>query len=65
MKCSCCSKKLSLVDQVAGKCICGSSFCMEHRLPEAHLCKHDYQKAFMEKASSNLCVVVAPKVERI
>lgn len=65
MKCSCCSKKLSLVDQVAGKCLCGYTYCMEHRLAESHQCSYNHQKAFIEKAGSNLCVVVASKIERI
>ena len=65
MKCTHCSKKLALVDQVTGKCMCGFTYCSNHRLPEFHDCTHNYQKAYMDKANSNLLVVVAPKVSKI
>ena len=57
-RCGCCRKKLTIVDFTCDKC--QSRFCSLHRLPEVHICKHDYRKDAVK-----LERVVADKLERI
>ena len=36
-----CKKKLKLTDM---SCVCGKTFCINHRLPESHCCSYDFTK---------------------
>ncbi len=38
-----CSKKITLVDNVSGKCKCGLKFCQIHRLAEQHECIYNFK----------------------
>jgi len=60
-----CNKKLSLTDNVAGKCKCGSTFCKKHRDGVAHNCVHDHFGRQKEFLTSNLPMVKATKVNMI
>ena len=58
---SCRSESLSL-----SLCFrCGSSFCSEHRYPEAHACAFDYKAEGKRLIERNNPLVTAPKLPKI
>ncbi len=60
-----CKKKLKIVEREI-VCVCGGCFCTQHRLPEAHNCKHDFtdcEERKEKKCESLKCV--ASKVIKI
>jgi AN1-type zinc finger and ubiquitin domain-containing protein 1 len=44
---------------------CGSSFCSEHRYPEAHACAFDYKAEGKRLIERNNPLVTAPKLPKI
>ena len=44
---------------------CGSSFCSEHRYPEAHACAYDYKAEGKRLIERNNPLVTAPKLPKI
>ena len=62
-RCACCSKKLTLADFACGKC--QIRHCGNHRLPEAHMCTHDFKAAGREQLAQQLVRVVGDKIEHI
>ncbi len=58
-----CKKKLLLSDMTCPNCM--TRFCCAHRLPEDHVCAHDYQKEGKVRLEQQLVKVVAPKVDQI
>lgn len=53
-----CSKKITLVDNVVGKCRCGLKFCQIHRLAEQHDCIYNFKKEndATEFIAKNKCI---------
>ncbi|CAF0721874.1 unnamed protein product [Didymodactylos carnosus] len=62
-KCFLCKKKTGLATTYS--CRCGSSFCSEHRYPEAHNCPYDYKAEGKRLIERNNPVVAAPKLPKI
>ena len=60
-KCDMCQRK---VEFMLMSCRCGSVFCMEHRLPEAHSCKYDFKTQGKEMIKAANPLVAAPKVDK-
>jgi len=56
-----CNKKLKNVDTIMGKCRCEGIFCILHRLPELHECKHEFILDENSFIAANKCV--APKID--
>jgi AN1-type zinc finger and ubiquitin domain-containing protein 1 len=44
---------------------CGSSFCSEHRYPEAHACAFDYKAEGKRLIERNNPLITAPKLPKI
>ena len=57
-----CKKKLLLTDLT---CKCGAKFCMSHRMPEAHMCSHDFKAEARAILNKQLVSCVAEKVEKV
>ncbi|CAF3742076.1 unnamed protein product [Adineta steineri] len=62
-KCFLCKKKTGLATTY--QCRCGSSFCSEHRYPEAHACAFDYKAEGKRLIERNNPLVTAPKLPKI
>ncbi|CAF3535247.1 unnamed protein product [Rotaria sordida] len=62
-KCFLCKKKTGLATTY--QCKCGSSFCSEHRYPEAHACAFDYKAEGKRLIERNNPLVTAPKLPKI
>ncbi|CAF2932413.1 unnamed protein product [Rotaria sp. Silwood2] len=62
-KCFLCKKKTGLATTY--QCKCGSSFCSEHRYPEAHACVFDYKAEGKRLIERNNPLVTAPKLPKI
>jgi predicted nucleic acid binding AN1-type Zn finger protein len=62
-KCFLCKKKTGLATTY--QCRCGSSFCSEHRYPEAHACAFDYKAEGKRLIERNNPLVSAPKLPKI
>lgn len=61
-RCFQCNKKVGLL---GFKCQCESTFCRNHRLPEAHICDFDFGKAGKERLAKENVQVKADKIERL
>ncbi|CAF0985164.1 unnamed protein product [Rotaria sp. Silwood1] len=62
-KCFLCKKKTGLATTY--QCRCGSSFCSEHRYPEAHACAFDYKAEGKRLIERNNPLITAPKLPKI
>ncbi|CEP03342.1 AN1-type domain-containing protein [Plasmodiophora brassicae] len=62
-RCAICPKKLRLAQQFA--CMCGRTFCGQHRYAEAHECTFDYVKRNQTQLRKDNPEVVASKVSKI
>ncbi|CAF1482181.1 unnamed protein product [Adineta ricciae] len=62
-KCFLCKKKTGLATTY--QCRCGSSFCSEHRYPEAHACAFDYKAEGKRLIERNNPLVTVPKLPKI
>ena len=56
-----CSRRLALTDF---DCRCGTRYCAEHRVPEAHACTFDFRAAARGALATQLNRVVGDKLER-
>ena len=63
-RCNLCNKKISIVDVLSSTCKCDKTYCLNHRLPEKHNCKHDFlSEVNKEKEIAKLkCVSEIPKI---
>ncbi len=43
MKCFVCTTRVTLADEIMGKCKCQHIFCKRHRLPSQHQCQYLYE----------------------
>ncbi len=43
MKCFACDTRVTLADEIMGKCKCQHIFCKCHRLPAQHQCQYLYE----------------------
>jgi predicted nucleic acid binding AN1-type Zn finger protein len=59
-RCGCCKKKLTLTDFSCDKC--QTRFCVAHRLPEEHICSHDFKAAGKNQLTKQLVSAIADKV---
>lgn len=59
-KCYSCKKKEFMI--FVCEC-CNNKFCLQHRLPEVHLCKSDYSKK--ELLLKNLEKIECQKIDKI
>lgn len=60
-----CKKKLSMVEREF-VCVCGKCFCIKHRLPEFHECRHDFIETAKDKEEKSEALrCVANKVIKI
>jgi len=64
-KCAVCSKNLSLVQSIAGKCKCSKIFCLNHHIPEKHSCEYNYKCTYQNKLSSNMPYIQSEKIIKI
>lgn len=64
-KCEICNKKLSLVQEMVGKCKCDKVFCNDHRFPKDHKCTFDHMKAAREELAKRNPVVKSDRLVRI
>jgi len=62
-RCECCTRKLILADIACGKC--NLRYCSQHRLPEDHTCKFDFQEDGRIQLAKANQRVVADKLERV
>lgn len=58
-----CNKKLSMTDSITGKCKCGNTYCLIHRLSETHNCTYNFKKeidvaGFIEKNKSDVHKII-------
>mmetsp|Transcript_49043 Transcript_49043/g.56489 ORF Transcript_49043/g.56489 Transcript_49043/m.56489 type:complete len:171 (-) Transcript_49043:244-756(-) len=60
-RCFQCNKKVGLL---GFKCQCESTYCRTHRLPEAHVCNFDFEKAGKERLAKENQMVKADKIQR-
>lgn len=63
VKCTLCKKKLTLAQQVSGKCKCGGTYCPKHRVYMDHSCTFDYSDK--TNLIKNNPLIIAPKIEKI
>lgn len=63
VKCSICSKKVSLAMQI--KCKCNQMFCSAHRYPDHHRCTFDYAKHNKELLARKGVKVVSERIQKI
>ena len=60
-----CKKKLSMVEREF-VCVCEKCFCIKHRLPEFHSCRHDFiETAKNKEKKCEALKCVADKVIKI
>lgn len=51
-----CKKKLGICDMIINKCACEKVFCLHHKMPLSHDCKHDFsENVDMEKIKESSC----------
>jgi hypothetical protein len=58
-----CKKKLTLTDEIVGKCNCGNTYCSTHKPSSEHKCTYNYVDASKKVLTSTLSKVVSAKVE--
>ena len=63
-KCSKCKRKITLVQTVTGRCLCGNLFCPLHRMPEDHSCSYDYKREAMKRLVKDNPKLVTPELEK-
>ena len=51
-----CKKKITLTQQIMGKCRCNNIYCIQHRIPESHDCSFNYTMDKETFIQSNKCV---------
>lgn len=64
-RCGCgdCKRKLTLTDYECGKC--KKRYCATHRLPEQHVCPHDFRKEGQAQLTAANPRVIANKIDHI